>query len=285
MSPHMQRGRRDEKWSRAVVGKWRFLGPGERGAAVLAQRSVLFRWCGPVRGQYGKWSGPMKTSSRGGFSLIEMIVVMAIIAALLAISLPAINQMRQSARRVQCANNLKQIGLGLQNHQTQVGFLPKDGVNGWGYAVYLMPQVEQLPLFEQLKPFQNSIAAGSPVQVGLTDTVIQPYICPSFQKEPNLDSGFGRLSYRGNSQLLNKKKMQFSDVSDGESSTIAVAETTSDLAWAFSATGAGSTESQHGAGSNVVMCDGSVRWISNNVSASVLSALFSISGKDVVGEF
>ena len=68
--------------------------------------------------------------------------------------------------------------------------------------------------------------------------------------------------------------------------TIAAGETTSDLVWARSAAAAGgSVGSQHGAGANLVMCDGSVRWISDSVNRDVLQALFTIAGKDVVGEF
>lgn len=234
----------------------------------------------------------MKHTGRSGFSLVELLVVIAIVGVLLAIALPAVQQMRQSARNSECKNNLRQIAIGLQNHQGQFGYLPRDGDKGWGYAVYLLPQVEQSALFQSINPNQNPLAAGSSVQPGLTDVVIPVYMCPSFQKDPRLSSGFGRLNYLGNSALLNKKKMQFSDVIDGESTTVAAAEAITDSAWAMPGTTAGSAPSQsgplgskHGMGGNFVMCDGAVRWIAYSVDSTVIKALFTIDGNDVVGNF
>jgi prepilin-type N-terminal cleavage/methylation domain-containing protein/prepilin-type processing-associated H-X9-DG protein len=229
---------------------------------------------------------------RQGFSLIELMVVIAIIGALLALGLPAVQQMRQTARNTECKNHLRQLAVALQNHQSQFGALPKDGDKGWGFATYLLPLVEQSALYQQINPSQNPLSSGAPVQVGVTDVVVPVYLCPSFQKDPNLNSGYGRLNYLANAELLNKKKMQFSDVLDGESNTIAVGETTSDRAWAPSGTASGgsgpnkgSFGSQHGIGANFAMCDGAVRWIADSVDSTVFSALFTIAAKDVVGSF
>lgn len=229
---------------------------------------------------------------RRGFSLIELMVVIAIIGVLLALGLPAVQQMRQSARNTECKNNLRQIAVALQNHQSQYMSLPRDGVRGWGYAANLLPLVEQSPLYERISPATSTLVAGAPVVPGATDTVIPVYLCPSFQKEPTLASGYGRLTYLGNSGLLNTKKMQFADVTDGESSTILVGETTSDQDWAHPATASGGSVPnsgpfgcQHGAGANFALCDGAVRWISESVDAGVFGALFTIDAKDQVGDF
>ncbi|MBC8117601.1 MAG: DUF1559 domain-containing protein [Candidatus Saccharimonas sp.] len=220
------------------------------------------------------------------------MVVLAVIGILLAIGLPAVQQMRQSARNAECKNKLKQIAVALQNHQSQFGYLPKDGDKGWGYTVYLLSQVEQASLFQRIDPDQNPLPVGGAVQPGVTDVVVPVYLCPSFTKDPNLGSGFGRLNYLGNAELLNKKKMQLSDVTDGESMTISVGETTSDRTWAQPGTATGSPPnqggsfgSQHGMGANFVMCDGTVRWIQDSVDGNVIRALFTIAAKDVVGEF
>ena len=94
---------------------------------------------------------------RHGFTLIELLVVIAIIAILMAILLPAIQMTREAARRVQCKNNLKQVGLALLNHHDTHQRFPSGwtanadaGVPGWGWMSRLLPFVEQENLFNRL---------------------------------------------------------------------------------------------------------------------------------------
>jgi prepilin-type N-terminal cleavage/methylation domain-containing protein/prepilin-type processing-associated H-X9-DG protein len=93
--------------------------------------------------------------ARSAFTLIELLVVIAIIAVLIALLLPAVQSAREAARRIQCVNNLKQIGLALHNYMTAMGVLPPGRFNShiaghgncWGMYSQLLPQLDQTAIF------------------------------------------------------------------------------------------------------------------------------------------
>jgi len=122
------------------------------------------------------------------FTLIELLVVIAIIAVLIALLLPAVQSAREAARRIQCVNNLKQIGLALHNYLSAVGVFPPGRFNThiahhgncWGTYAQLLPQLDQSAIFNafnfNLPPDTDTLAVSN--STGFL-TFLNTLICPS----------------------------------------------------------------------------------------------------------
>src|SRR5271166_3355711 len=147
--------------------------------------------------------------TRRGFTLIELLVVIAIIAILIALLLPAIQSAREAARRTQCTNNLKQLGLAAQSYLSQQQTFPPLVQNGsfivWGntygtngiyydpwpldWTASLLGQLEQTPLFNQLNFAVSSGWLGptstgwDPQNTTVLATQIAVLLCPSEDKK------------------------------------------------------------------------------------------------------
>ena len=142
----------------------------------------------------------MKTrTARAAFTLIELLVVIAIIAILVSLLLPAVQQAREAARRSQCKNNLKQIGIAIHNyHDTHSAFPPGyvsfgtsngsgpawaginpdtfDAAPGWGWGTMILPYLEQGTIYEAMDVNQ---AAWAPANANGIATKISVFLCPS----------------------------------------------------------------------------------------------------------
>jgi len=123
---------------------------------------------------------------RGGFTLVELLVVIAIIGVLVALLLPAVQSAREAARRMQCSNNLRQLGLALQNYHDVNNWFPINyrpvigGTYSWMQAI--LPFIEQANLYNQLT-LGGKVALANNTLVA--NTAIKTYRCPSDGLTPN----------------------------------------------------------------------------------------------------
>lgn len=153
-----------------------------------------------------------------GFTLIELLVVIAIIAILIALLLPAVQQAREAARRTQCKNNLKQLGLALHNYHDvflmfPTGAIPTpnggtgpayDGNNEhWGWMAFILPQIDQAPLFDALTINERTLSQVGAAIGPNTDALnaafppLSFYQCPSDTTGPRLRAGMRRNHFDG----------------------------------------------------------------------------------------
>jgi prepilin-type N-terminal cleavage/methylation domain-containing protein len=152
---------------------------------------------------------------RRGFTLIELLVVIAIIGVLIALLLPAVQSAREAARQTQCLNNLKQLGLAIQNYITQSNVLPAQttentsviagasNVQWWtSWTASLLPHIEQQPLYNALN-FNLPMLEMAPPLSGANTTValtkIGTLVCPSesLDRSPSFAFASGGSGYSG----------------------------------------------------------------------------------------
>ena len=196
----------------------------------------------------------MKPSSpRRGFTLVELLVVIAIIGVLVALLLPAVQAAREAARRMQCGNNLKQLGLAVHNYEGTFKVFPPQMMNvdtnndrRWGWGAVTLPYIEQNSLFEQLKPDGGKqIPTASTLINGtlLLQTRVATHLCPSDnmglktnQFHPSVaassssDNWYSKSNYVCNQQIMRYRAgfaghcFRMAEVTDGTTNTLLLGE-------------------------------------------------------------
>ena len=214
------------------------------------------------------WRLSTNRSGRSAFTLVELLVVIAIIGVLIALLLPAVQAARESARLMQCKNNLKQMGLALQNYHDAQGHLPFGwDYRGFGWSSELLPFIEQQTLYDTMNfDITGSLDANEEAAA----TLLSFYRCPTMDQPeavfggqannvdgrvpasyggcasseatadrtsqaipgtPGLQDGMPDepTSFEHNGLLFGGSEIQFRQVSDGLSKTIAVGERFTDV--------------------------------------------------------
>jgi len=209
---------------------------------------------------------------RRAFTIIELLVSIAIIALLIALLLPAIQQTREMARRTRCGNNLKQIGLALSNYESALRVLPFGVLGGNAIATWTNPLhtwhsqvlyfLDQQPLYTS---YQFNLAFNSPVNQQIVITTIPTFICPTHPDSGPVSNAWGQNHYAGNAGtqsgtndgvLFPMSAVKIRGITDGTSHTLAVGEIGYELGgWARGALPGGG-----GAGGGQGYARSVVRW-------------------------
>jgi len=175
----------------------------------------------------------MNRSQRSGFTLFQLLILLAVLLIAFALLLPAVAKVRESAARAQSTNNMKQIGLACHNYLSVNNFFPPGlDKNDFSTAAYLLPYIEQDALFQQID-FKKSVDDKANAEA--RKLVIKTYLNP-FDPVQSVSMDYGATNYLfcaganadlkdNNGIFFKNSKVQITEITDGTSNTIFTVET------------------------------------------------------------
>jgi prepilin-type N-terminal cleavage/methylation domain-containing protein/prepilin-type processing-associated H-X9-DG protein len=260
--------------------------------------------------------GQSRERAGRGFTLVELLVVLAILVVLLGLLLPAVQAVREAARRMQCQNHLRQIGIALHNYHAAFQAFPPGGIEvrpevprgkQLAWSAFVLPFLEQSATYVQVN---FDYAFDHPVNAEAAAIPIETYRCPSTPRFTPLQRGRGATDYGGiygerivstnqppRGVMVHDKAIRFRDITDGTVRTLMVSEDADfpDGQWinawnlfdqAFPINRAPKFENDirsfHPQGANGLFADGSVSFLNESIELELLASLCTRNGDEQI---
>lgn len=273
----------------------------------ISSKETECPYCGEEIPESGPKKSGLKRKKKGSGSNGSMIAIILVVAVggfvmcggvMAALLLPAVQQAREAARRTQCKNNLKQIGLAMFNYESTYTYFPAahlDDENGrprLSWRVSVLPYIDEAPRYNA---YNMNVAWDSPTNSPLMSPLPHAYICPSHSIPGSVNTAYATIT-GPDTMLGDGTCWKIAECTDGLSNTLLVVEACqANIPWmkpqdlsqtALPPMGAPSgISSNHFGGAHVLMADGSVRYISNHVDQNIINALVTRNKREPVQDF